>query len=64
MWVHEYSPYVLFPLVTKNPFWIGEWSIVIDALVILLSLYAIFLWLRQALINRKTRKEKLVMVRT
>jgi len=57
MWVHEDSPYILFPLVTQNPFWIGEWSIVIYALVILLSLYAVFLWLRQALINRKTPKK-------
>lgn len=56
MWIHEYSSYILFPLVTqKNPFWIGEWSIIIDAIVILLSLFAVFLWLRQALINRKTQ---------
>jgi hypothetical protein len=59
MWIHEYSPYILFPLVTqKNPFWIGQWSIIIDALVILLSLSAIFLWLRQALIHRKNPKEE------
>jgi hypothetical protein len=64
MWVHEYSPYILFPLVTQNPFWIGEWSTIIYALVILLSSFTIFLWLRQVLINRKTRKEKPVMVRT
>lgn len=58
MWVHEYSPYVLFPLVTQNPFWIGEWSVVIDAVMILLSLCAVLLWLRQALINRKTHEEE------
>jgi len=53
MWTHENSPYVLLPLYIKNPFWIGEWSIVIQALVILLSLCTLFLWLRQIQVHRK-----------
>jgi len=47
MWVHEISPYVLFPFYEGNPFWIGEWSTIIHLLVSLLSLYTIFLWIRQ-----------------
>lgn len=52
MWTHENSPYVLFPFYGKNPFWVGEWSIIIDALVILLSLYTVFLWIKQIQISR------------
>jgi hypothetical protein len=47
MWTHERSDYILFPFYQKNPFWIGEWSIIIDALTILLSLYTFFLWVKQ-----------------
>jgi len=53
MWVHEISPYVLFPLFNGNPFWIGEWSIVINVLVSLLSLSTVYLWIRQIQIHRK-----------
>jgi uncharacterized membrane protein YczE len=58
MWTHENSPYVLFPLHEKNPFWIGEWSIIIEALVILLSLCTLFLWLRQIQAHRKNILEQ------
>jgi len=47
MWVHENSSYVLFPFYEGNPFWIGEWSIIVFLLVALLSLYTVFLWIRQ-----------------
>ncbi|UCE29374.1 MAG: DUF4184 family protein [Candidatus Bathyarchaeota archaeon] len=47
MWTHERSPYILFPFYKENPFWIGEWSNIIYALVILFSLYTVFLWIRQ-----------------
>ncbi len=47
MWTHENSPYVLFPLNGGNPFWIGEWSIIISVLVGLLSICTVFLWIRQ-----------------
>ena len=53
MWTHEYSPYVLFPLVGKNPFWIGDWSFVVLALVALLSVYSIILWIKGIKIYRK-----------
>ena len=54
MWVHENSPYVLFPFYNENPLWIGEWSIIILVLVSLLSFYTAFLWIRQMQIHRKT----------
>lgn len=49
MWVHEFSRYLLFPFAisNENPFWIGEWSIIIFVFVSLLSLYTIFLWVKQ-----------------
>ena len=53
MWVHEVSPYVLFPFYNENPFWIDEWSIIIFALVTLLSFYTVFLWINQMQIHRK-----------
>ncbi len=57
MWVHENSSYVLFPLHEGNPFWVGEWSIVIFVSVGLLSLYAIFLWRRQMQIYQNVRAQ-------
>ncbi len=48
MWVHENSAYVLFPFYEGNPFWIGEWSIIIYGLVIFLSIYTVLLWLKHA----------------
>ena len=47
MWVHEISPYVLFPFYEANPFWIGRWSIIIDLIVVLLSFYTVYLWMKQ-----------------
>ena len=54
MCVHENSSYVLFPFYEGNPFWVGEWSIIILVLVSLLSLYTVFLWIRQMQIHPKT----------
>lgn len=56
MWTHEVSSYILFPIVVRNPFWIGEWSIVIFALMVLLSFYTAFLWAKQMLIHRRMRR--------
>lgn len=47
MWIHEISPYVLFPFYGANPFWIGKWSIIVDLIAGLLSVYTVFLWIRQ-----------------
>jgi len=54
MWVHENSSYVLFPFYEGNPFWIGEWSIIVFSLVVLLSLYTVFLWIRQLTARTET----------
>ena len=54
MWVHETSPYILFPLYEGNPFWIGEWSIIVHALVALLSICGLVLWRRQALLHKES----------
>ena len=56
MWGHEHSPYVLFPFFRENPFWIGDWNIIILVLVIFLSFYAIFLWIKQMQIHRKHKQ--------
>lgn len=53
MWVHQNSSWVLFPFYEGNPFWIGEWSIIVFGLVTLLSLYTVFLWIRQIRIHRR-----------
>ncbi len=62
MWTHEIFTYVLFPFYRENPFWIGEWSIIIEVLVILLSLYMVFLWLRKIQIHRKAYRNKVSRV--
>jgi hypothetical protein len=53
MWTHPVSSYILFPLVEANPFWLGDWSNVVFALMVLLSFYTIYLWLRQASAHRR-----------
>ena len=53
MWTHEVSPYILFPFYEENPFWIDEWSVIIFVLISLLSLYTVFLWIRQMQSHRK-----------
>ena len=55
MWTHEFSSYILFPLVVENPFWIGDWSNVVFAVMVLLSFYTVFLWLRQAFAHRRSQ---------
>ena len=57
MWSHENSPYVLFPFYKENPFWIGDWSIIIYVLVGLLSIYTVFLWIRQMIEHHNSSGE-------
>jgi len=49
MFTHESMPYVLYPLVFGNPFYIGQASIIVEIAVIALALYSVFCW-------AKTRK--------
>ena len=58
MWTHEVSSYVLFPFFVKNPFWVGEWRIVIFVVMILLSFYTVFLWARQMLTHRTAHNDR------
>lgn len=46
VWSHPVSPYILWPFayLPSNPFYIGWWSQAIDAAVILLGFYALYLW--------------------
>jgi hypothetical protein len=54
MWTHRVSSYILFPFIFGNPFWIGEWgSYVVIGLMVVLSFYAVFLWIKQMLIHRR-----------
>jgi len=56
MWTHEVSSYVLFPFVMENPFWFVEWSYAFFALTVLLSLYSVFLWVKQMLVHRRLQQ--------
>ena len=57
MWTHRVSSYVLFPLIVENPFWIGDFgSYVVFVLMILLSFYTVFLWIRQMQAHRRMHK--------
>jgi hypothetical protein len=53
--VHQNSSFVLFPFYGGNPFWIGDWSIIVFAVISLLSVYAIFLWFRHMRVHSRTR---------
>ena len=56
-WTHEYSSYVLYPVYNYNPFWIGDWSIIIPLVVTVLSGYTVFLWI-QGIQTRKRLNHK------
>ncbi|RLI17881.1 hypothetical protein DRO44_02480 [Candidatus Bathyarchaeota archaeon] len=47
MFTHESMPYVFYPLVYGNPFYLGQASVMIEIIVILLSIYSIKEWLAQ-----------------
>ncbi len=46
MWTHPSSPYILWPFayLPSNPFYLGEWSYAVDAIVVILSAYSLYLW--------------------
>lgn len=44
MFTHESMPYVVYPLIFGNPFYIGQASIIIEATIIALALYSVFCW--------------------
>jgi membrane-bound metal-dependent hydrolase YbcI (DUF457 family) len=59
MWTHDYSSYVLYPLYSYNPFWIGDWTnILVLLLVYVLSVYTVFLWIKGIQTRKKTEKQQ------
>lgn len=44
MFTHKSMPYVLYPLVFGNPFYIGQASGIVEATVVALAIYSIFCW--------------------
>jgi hypothetical protein len=48
MWTHENSSYILFPFTDANPFWLGQWGVIIHGVVILLSIYTVLCWITRA----------------
>lgn len=46
IWTHPVSPFIFWPFayVPSNPLYLGVWSLAVDAIVILLSAYALYLW--------------------
>lgn len=45
MFTHKDMPYVLYPIIYGNPFYLGTAAIVVELAVILLALYSCGLWL-------------------
>jgi hypothetical protein len=44
MFTHESMPYVIYPLVLGNPFYLGQASIIVEATVVALAIYSVFCW--------------------
>lgn len=51
MFTHENMPYVIYPAFFGNPFYIGHASIIIEATVIVLTLYSVFCWSKTQKLN-------------
>ena len=60
MWTHEYSSYVLYPVYSNNPFWLGDWSFIILCLVAFLSLYTLFLWIKGIQAHKKHNHKSVI----
>ncbi len=50
MWTHESLPYIIYPITYGNPFYIGQYSGIIELIALGLALATIFLWWK----NQKT----------
>jgi len=44
MLTHESMPYVIYPLVFSNPFYIGQASIIVEATIVALTIYSVLCW--------------------
>ena len=48
MFTHENMPYVLYPLVFGNPFYLGQASGIVELAVVALALYSVYCWVKNA----------------
>jgi hypothetical protein len=48
MFTHENMPYVLYPLVSGNPFYLGQASGIVELTVIALAFYSVYCWVKNA----------------
>jgi membrane-bound metal-dependent hydrolase YbcI (DUF457 family) len=48
IFTHESMPYVIYPLLFGNPFYIGQASVIVEAAAVALSLYSVWLWRKNA----------------
>jgi hypothetical protein len=46
VWTHPVSPFIFWPFtyLPSNPLYLGTWSISVDAFVVLISAYALYIW--------------------
>jgi hypothetical protein len=48
MFTHQSLPYIIYPLQTGNPFYIGGYSGIVEAIALALAALSIFLWWKNA----------------
>ncbi|MEM3697377.1 MAG: DUF4184 family protein [Candidatus Bathyarchaeia archaeon] len=46
MFTHKDMPYVIYPFVYGNPFYLGNASILIEIIVIALAVYSLYVWIK------------------
>ena len=44
MFTHESLPYVVYPLVFGNPFYLGPAAVIVELIVVALALYSVYCW--------------------
>ncbi|UCE95583.1 MAG: DUF4184 family protein [Candidatus Bathyarchaeota archaeon] len=58
MWTHRVSSYLFYPFVvfsSENPFWIGEYEVLIYVIVAFLSICSIYFWIKRMRTHKHTR---------
>ena len=48
MFTHESLPYVVYPLVFGNPFYLGPAAVIVELIVVALALYSVYCWVKNA----------------
>src|SRR3989304_3563530 len=51
MFTHASMPYVIYPLVFGNPFYLGQASGIVEVTVVALTLYSVFCWSKTQKLN-------------